>query len=31
MVELEMNDPAEIESLMDAGAYEQMVKEEKGE
>ncbi|WP_406676744.1 glycine cleavage system protein GcvH [Moorella sp. ACPs] len=31
MIELEMSDPAEVEDLMDAGAYRQMVKEEKGE
>ncbi|CEP67463.1 Glycine cleavage H-protein, subgroup [Moorella glycerini] len=31
MIELEMNDPAEVENLMDAGAYRQLVKEEKGE
>ncbi|WP_258360728.1 glycine cleavage system protein GcvH [Moorella sulfitireducens (nom. illeg.)] len=31
MIELEMSDPAEVEDLMDAGAYQQLVKEEKGE
>lgn len=31
MIELEMSDPAEVEDLMDAGAYRQLVKEEKGE
>ncbi|MBC7324578.1 MAG: glycine cleavage system protein H, partial [Moorella sp. (in: Bacteria)] len=31
MIEVEMSDPAEVESLMDAGAYEKMVREEKGE
>ncbi|GEA13891.1 MAG: glycine cleavage system protein [Moorella sp. (in: firmicutes)] len=31
MIELEMSDPDEIEDLMDAGAYRQLVKEEKGE
>ncbi|WP_338823755.1 Glycine cleavage system H protein [Moorella humiferrea] len=31
MIEVEMSDPAEIENLMDAGAYQQLVKEEKGE
>ena len=31
MVELELTDPGEVESLMDAGAYQQLVKEEKGE
>ena len=31
MVELELSDPSEVESLMDAGAYLELVKEEKGE
>ncbi|BCV22352.1 glycine cleavage system protein GcvH [Moorella sp. Hama-1] len=31
MIELELTDPGEVESLMDAGAYQQLVKEEKGE
>lgn len=31
MIEVEMSDPAEIENLMDSGAYQQLVKEEKGE
>ncbi|MDN5344466.1 MAG: glycine cleavage system protein [Clostridia bacterium] len=31
MIELEMSDPGEVEDLMDASAYQQMVKEEKGE
>ncbi|MGI9861669.1 glycine cleavage system protein GcvH [Moorella naiadis] len=31
MIELELVDPGEVESLMDAGAYQQLVKEEKGE
>ncbi|MBE3573636.1 MAG: glycine cleavage system protein GcvH [Moorella humiferrea] len=31
MIEVEMSDPAEVEKLMDSGAYQQLVKEEKGE
>lgn len=31
MIELELSDPGEVESLMDAGAYQELVKEEKGE
>lgn len=31
MIEVEMSDPAEIENLMDSGAYQQLVREEKGE
>ncbi|APC09163.1 glycine cleavage system protein GcvH [Neomoorella thermoacetica] len=31
MIELELSDPSEVESLMDAGAYLELVKEEKGE
>lgn len=31
MIELELSDPGEVESLMDAGAYRELVKEEKGE
>ena len=31
MIELELVDPGEVESLMDAGAYQQLVQEEKGE
>lgn len=31
MIELELSDPGEVETLMDAGAYQELVKEEKGE
>lgn len=31
MIEVEMSDPAEVEKLMDSGAYQLLVKEEKGE
>ncbi|AKX94766.1 glycine cleavage system H protein [Moorella thermoacetica] len=31
MIELELSDPSEVESLMDASAYLELVKEEKGE